>query len=155
MLGGVLHDGEKVLSIEPGSEVKIQTGKGNTYRAKTVILTPGDDSVLIMGSLSFQTEMLDQILQNTRGNPCYLPSPVPLPAPTPSLSAASSPYSPTPKQFLPENEQKQTVVHLPRSSKILSTCSALVTGICCLLVILVEYWGISSFTMPFLHGGDR
>lgn len=38
--GGILHDSEKVLDIQPGSVVKIQTTK-NSYKAKSVIITVG------------------------------------------------------------------------------------------------------------------
>ena len=41
MFGGVLRDGEKVVDIQPGSVVSIQTNKG-TYKAKNVVLTPGN-----------------------------------------------------------------------------------------------------------------
>ena len=38
--GGILHDGEKVLNIQPGSIVAIKTSK-NCYKAKSVIITVG------------------------------------------------------------------------------------------------------------------
>ncbi|KAL9982142.1 hypothetical protein ACROYT_G010951 [Oculina patagonica] len=38
--GGILHDGEKVLDIQPGSVVKIQTTK-SSYKAKSVVITVG------------------------------------------------------------------------------------------------------------------
>ena len=49
MFGGVLRDGEKVVDIQPGSVVSIQTNKG-TYKAKNVVLTPGN--IALIGLLS-------------------------------------------------------------------------------------------------------
>ena len=38
--GGILRDSEKVLDMQPGSIVKIQTNK-SSYKAKSVIVTVG------------------------------------------------------------------------------------------------------------------
>ena len=38
--GGILHDSEQVLDIQPGSIVKIQTTK-SFYKAKSVVITVG------------------------------------------------------------------------------------------------------------------
>ena len=38
--GGILHDCEKVLDIQPGSIINIKTTK-NSYKAKSVIITVG------------------------------------------------------------------------------------------------------------------
>ena len=38
--GGILHDREKVLDIQPGSVVNIKTIK-NTYKARSVVITVG------------------------------------------------------------------------------------------------------------------
>ena len=38
--GGILHDSEKVVDIQPGSIINIKTTK-NCYKAKSVIITTG------------------------------------------------------------------------------------------------------------------
>lgn len=38
--GGILHDREKVLDIEPGTVVSIKT-VNNTYKARSVVITVG------------------------------------------------------------------------------------------------------------------
>ncbi|XP_068680940.1 peroxisomal sarcosine oxidase-like [Montipora foliosa] len=65
--GGILHDGEKVLNIQPGSIVAIKTSK-NCYKAKSVIITVGPWVNKLLKPLGVQIPISVQ-----RMSVCYWP----------------------------------------------------------------------------------
>uniref|UniRef100_A0A8C5W7E6 Peroxisomal sarcosine oxidase n=1 Tax=Leptobrachium leishanense TaxID=445787 RepID=A0A8C5W7E6_9ANUR len=64
-MGGVIHDGEKVQSIEPGPVIKVTTTK-HTYAAEKLVITAGPWAQKVLSPLGLQLP-----LKTLRINVCY------------------------------------------------------------------------------------